>query len=381
MLRRGCCRDSDLLGGLRAFQAWREYKASGPTARQEAEWCWSNFLSLSVLHDVEEMRIQIRTSLAQVTECDPITEQELADLRFQRQAHRELGNHWSWTRHDGNDFRGRLPPWDSQRLCLVRWCIALAFASNAVGVGGTPCRDVMFTCRRRTSKHALQQFLTRHLQLQGVQEPRESNRPGRFFVRFGDVRQAQQAVQMGSMAVRFDCPFSREPRLAQDNKVKLYCAEDQFRLMGASRTRLTSDSVCAPAVSLPSTVVAALVMLVEEKSGDDLFVCKHLTELPNALLPAVLAARPSSSFDTSTFEVRASLRGVTRCLQLDDRLAEKAELVRTCHLSDSKLTGATREAARQAVLDLMESAHGLEREQRADTSAFNNATFPLAAAS
>jgi HrpA-like RNA helicase len=87
-----CCPDSDLLAGLRAYQAWQTLLKGtdpAPSVRQEAQWCWDHYLSFSRLYEIEEVCAQVRAALAELGLRPAPEEAEMAALHERGLQHRQ----------------------------------------------------------------------------------------------------------------------------------------------------------------------------------------------------------------------------------------------------------------------------------------------------
>lgn len=88
--------DSDHLAALHAYDEWQTSKQSGA----ERSFCWDNFLSLSTLQTMEDMRYQFLNVLADIGFVDKSRNQqviyilyEVGALQKQPQCHNLLVTH------------------------------------------------------------------------------------------------------------------------------------------------------------------------------------------------------------------------------------------------------------------------------------------------
>jgi HrpA-like RNA helicase len=141
-VRTTCCPNSDLLAGLRAYQAWQTFLKGtdpAPSVRQEAQWCWDHYLSLSRLYEIEEVSAQVRAALAELGLRPALEEAEMAVLRERRLQHRQLQAEDFYASATVSDpgaslhrLVGAFDGPEQTTLRAARWCIGLAFAAHAV---------------------------------------------------------------------------------------------------------------------------------------------------------------------------------------------------------------------------------------------------------
>lgn len=296
---------SDLIAGLMGYRAWRrkldEMNAASWAAADEAAWCSAHFLSLSKLHELEELRAQIFDALHENGYHEGLCDGEKELMRRRRRQKDRLDADGQRAQEVPGQAQGasaelrrllRPEHEDLDKRRLLNWCIAAAFLHGVLECENLDhVQEIMFepweTARPDDApeqRQFLEMFLRRHGFL--VQSSRVGKQGG-IFVKFQTQKHARLALRVCSMVGTDSAvPFRRCSKWGPKDEV-IYCRD----WCGAAECKVAKNSLAALPEESQVTVVAAELLPISTKGNKSMYyLCTKCSVVPRGILPLVVLA-------------------------------------------------------------------------------------------
>jgi len=387
--RMACVDDlpSDLIAGLRAYQAWKrllDIQGRKWRVTEEKQWCLNHFLSLAVLHEIEDLRVQIHDALRDSGYSTGICEIERGLMQNRRLRHARMKV--ALTRNSALSSKAaadiakllRHEREDTVKQKLLQWCIAASFLHGTVEVNSSDCSptlkyEVWETFEegkndqtKNEERKEKREWLTSFLRNNNF--PVKHARSGRgdsVFVTFDGPQAAQRALCVGGvLGADTALPFHRVQKVTKTS------AKLRTRACFKKRCVIGAESLTAVSTE-DHTVVAAATALPLRESGQKsnwFYLLSKCTTLPKCLIPIVTLATYHSIVATTDSEnitletwfhgakevFRVRKEGNTRILHLAQSIRAKLDTEFVPSLKEPIERQAIVNARKDAVLQIMD---------------------------
>jgi len=318
---------SDLILGLRAYQAWKKVQKQhrfGPWPFEEEErWCTNHFLSLSRLHEIDVEVMEILYVLKKLALYAGDHDEEYRLLRA-RQRHMSNAqprrSNLQWCGSTGNTSAGRelaellKDAQSDDDILLLLWCLASAFIHGIIEIESGECgHQVVYKPKKGRAGE-----ITRELQKQQFHVVRSTCSHAGVIVQFSDAKEAHRAVQMAALVTNRCFPWQHANVWRQPSRQTLTKAH---RCYASGQVHCVIHSLSSPPPQTKVTVIAADVTpVVSHHRRSMTFLGSKCTIAPLGIFPFVLYATYSrSNFslekDQRVWSFKAKFRGMEEQLR------------------------------------------------------------------